>query len=306
MTQPGIPNDYSLSTSCYGDRLETIEDQAFATVAMGFRRMELGLAEEPVPLNGFQDSRRETGIEVRSMVVGCLDSRSSAMTGTRLGSLDRDERAQALLSCRRHIRIASEYECPVVILRGSQVEDSKLSAAADDLHARLVEEGPDEGLVKKVQAHVARVARSSQGQIDHFCRSIHKLMGEFPGVTIAVEAGMHYNDLFGYETIGWMLEDLGSQGLRYWHDTGRIFLRERAGLPPQGAWLDTFVPCMIGAHIHDSDGLLCEMPPGTGEVDFKLLSEYLPKEVERVIEVNSRHPRAEILGAVQLLEGLGI
>jgi len=306
LTQPGIPNDYSLSTSCYGDRLETIEDQAFATVAMGFRRMELGLAEEPVPLNGFQDSRRETGIEVRSMVVGCLDSRSSAMTGTRLGSLDRDERAQALLSCRRHIRIASEYECPVVILRGSQVEDPKLSAAADDLHARLVEEGPDEGLVKKVQAHVARVARSSQGQIDHFCRSIHKLMGEFPGVTIAVEAGMHYNDLFGYETVGWMLEDLGSQRLRYWHDTGRIFLRERAGLPAQGDWLDTFGSSMIGAHIHDSDGLLCEMPPGTGEVDFKLLSEYLPKDAERVIEVNSRHPRAEILAAVQTLEDLGI
>ena len=70
--------------------------------------------------------------------------------------------------------------------------------------------------------------------------------------------------------------------------------------------MDTFGSCMIGAHIHDSDGLLCAMPPGTGEVDFKLLSEYLPKEVERVIEVNSRHPRAEILGAVQILEGLGI
>jgi hypothetical protein len=117
---------------------------------------------------------------------------------------------------------------------------------------------------------------------------------------------MHYNDLFGFETIGWMLEDLGSQGLRYWHDTGRIFMRERAGLSAQGQWLDTFGSSMVGAHIHDSDGLLCEMPVGKGEVDFKLLSEYLPKEAERVLEVNSRHPRAEILAAVQTLESLGI
>lgn len=306
MTQPGIPNEYSLSTSCYGDRLRTIEDQAFATVAMGFRRMELGLAEEPVPLNGFQDSRRETGIEVRSMVVGCLDSRASAMTGTRLGSLDRDERAQALLSCRRHIRIAAQYECPIVILRGCEVENAKLSAAADELHTRLVAEGPEEALVEEVQAHVAKVARTSHNQIDHFCRGIHKLLGEFEGVTIAVEPGMHYNDLFGHETIGWMLEDLGGQGLRYWHDTGRVFLRERAGLPPQGVWLDSFVSSMVGVHIHDSDGVLCEMPPGKGEVDFQLLSEYLPKDAERVIEVNSRHPRAEILAAVQTLESLGI
>lgn len=273
---------------------------------MGFRRMELGLAEEPVPLNGFHDSRRETGIEVRSMVVGCLDSRSSAMTGTRLGSLDRDERAQALLSCRRHIRIAAQYECPVVILRGCQLEDEKLTLAADTLHARLVEEGPEEEVINDVQAHVSKVARKSQSQIDHFCRGIHKLITEFPGVTIAVEAGMHYNDIFGHETIGWMLEDLGGQGLRYWHDTGRIYMRERAGLPSQGDWLDTFGSNMVGAHIHDSDGVFCEMPVGKGGVDFKLLAEYIPKEAERVLEVNSRHPRAEILAAVQTLESLGV
>ena len=273
---------------------------------MGFRRMELGLAQEPIPLNGFHESRRETGIEVRSMVIGCLDSRSSAMTGTRLGSLDIDDRAQALLSCRRHIRIAAQYECPTVILRGSQVENPKLSVAADDLHNRLVESGPDEALVKEIAEHVAKVARSSQSQVDHFCRGIHKLIAEFPGVTIAVESGMHYNDLFSYETTGWMLEDLAKQGLRYWHDSGRVYMRERAGLPPQGQWLDSFANCLVGAHIHDSDGVLCEMPPGKGDVDFKLLAEYLPKEAEKVIEVNSRHPRAEILAAVQTLNSYGI
>ena len=48
------------------------------------------------------------------------------------------------------------------------------------------------------------------------------------------------------------------------------------------------------------------MPPGKGAVDFQLLAEYLPKDAERVIEVNSRHPRAEILAAVQALGSLGV
>ena len=39
---------------------------------MGFRRIELGLLDAPVKLNGFEDSRRETGIAVRSIVAGCL------------------------------------------------------------------------------------------------------------------------------------------------------------------------------------------------------------------------------------------
>ena len=46
MTQPGIPNEYVFSTTCFGPRLRTIEDQAFSAVAMGFRRLELGLSHE--------------------------------------------------------------------------------------------------------------------------------------------------------------------------------------------------------------------------------------------------------------------
>jgi hypothetical protein len=43
------------------------------------------------------------------------------------------------------------------------------------------------------------------------------------------------------------------------------------------------------------------MPVGTGEVDFKLLGEYLPKNAERVLEIGPRHGRAEILASVQYL-----
>ena len=70
LTQPGIPNHFSLSTTCYGTRLKSIEDQAFAAVAMGFRRLEIGILDVPVVLNGFEESRRETGIAVRSLVAG--------------------------------------------------------------------------------------------------------------------------------------------------------------------------------------------------------------------------------------------
>ena len=80
VTQPGIPNDLVLSTSCYGPRLSTIEDQSFSAVAMGFRRLELGLSVQPVDLQGWEDSTRETGIRVDSVVVGALKPRSEEMS----------------------------------------------------------------------------------------------------------------------------------------------------------------------------------------------------------------------------------
>jgi hypothetical protein len=47
------------------------------------------------------------------------------------------------------------------------------------------------------------------------------------------------------------------------------------------------------------------MPPGSGEVDFKLVHGYVGKNVERVLEIDARHGRAEILNAVQFLLGRG-
>lgn len=305
MTQPGIPNEYSLSSSCFGSRLRTIEDQAFATVAMGFRRMELGLADSPVPLNGFEDSRRETGIAVRSIICGCLDPRNETMSGTRLGSLQADQRERALISVRRHIRLAQQYGCPTVVLRGCAVEDDGLKHEGDALHTRLVHQGPSEPLGDDIRAFVAKVQKKGHKQIEHLCRSIHTLRKEFPETRIALEPGMHYNDLLSFEAMGWVLEDLATRGLHYWHDTGRVHLRERAGLPPQGAWLDAYAGRMIGVHLQDSAEGLCEMPPGAGEVDFKQVASYLTKDVERVLEINPRHGRTEILGSVHFLVNAG-
>ena len=305
MTQPGIPNDYTLSTSCFGSRLRTIEDQAFASVAMGFRRIELGLSENPVPLNGFEDSRRETGICVPSMVAGCLDPLSQGASGTRLGSCDDELRERSINAVRRHVRIAEEYACPIVILRGCAVEDAEICARAVKLGRRLEEEELDEDLAAEVAAFVAEVQRKGQPQIEHLCRSIHTLSSEFPDTKFAIEPGPSFVDILNFEAVGWTLDDLSRQGLGYWHDTGGLHLREDAGLPSQARWLDAYGSRMLGVHLQDAAEGEAQMPPGMGEVDFGAVVEHLPKKAERVLEIHSRHGRAEILAAIQFLANLG-
>lgn len=301
MTQPGIPNDYALSTSCYGTRLKTIEDQAFAAVAMGFRRLELGRSDALVKLNGFEDARRETGICVRSIVAGCLDPRGEGGSGLKLGSLSEDQREQAINSVRRHIRLAQKYGCPVVIIRGCELEDKALIDEAEKLNARILREGPTDELKATVRDLVVRVTKKGQRQVDHLCRSLHQLQTEFPETKLAIETGENFSDLMNFETVGWVLEDLKQHGLAYWHDTGRIQARERAGMHTQGQWLDAYAPKMLGVHLQDSAEGVAEMPPGAGQVDFKLVAGYVPRTAEKVVEINPRHGRGEILAAVQFL-----
>lgn len=301
MTQPGIPNEYSLSTSCYGTRLATIEAQAFAAVAMGFRRIELGLSESPVPLTGFEESRRETGITVNSLVAGCLNPLAEHMSGTKLGSMDSELRDRALLSCRRHIQLAEKYTCPTVILRGCEIEDSTLRREAEGLRETFDEQGPEEEINAKVVDFVARAQKSGQGQVEHLCRSIHTLRQEFPDVRLAVEPGRTFIDILNFEAMEWVLDDLARRGLSYWHDTGAVHRRQQAGLPGQGDWLEKFGQSMVGVHLQDAVDAESEMPPGLGAVDFKLVSEFMPATIEKVVEINPRHGRSEILASVQLL-----
>lgn len=307
MTQPGIPNDLVLSTSCYGPRLRTIEDQAFSAVAMGFRRLELGLSATPSELNGWEDSARETGVKVDSVVVGALNPMREAMSGSLLGSNDPDERERALNSTRRHVRVAQGLGAPIVVVRGCAVGAKPLSGEAQKLSLDL-DEADEDGLEAAQQAvctFVHKVQRKGQRQLEHFCRSLHTLGREFPDMSIAVEPGKHFNDLLNFEAMQWCLDDLAAEGVGYWHDVGRIHQRGLAGLPNQGVWLDTFSSRMVGVHLQDANKVEAEMPPGMGEVDFKLVAEYVPSDVPHVMEVGPQHGRAEVLAAVQFLMGFG-
>jgi sugar phosphate isomerase/epimerase len=305
VTQPGIPNEYSLSTSCYGTRLATIEDQAFGAVAMGFRRIELGLSEVPVSLNGFEETRRETGVSVVSVVAGFLNPRSENMSGTKLGSLDPELRERALFSCRRHAQLAERYGASTVVLRGCEVESERLRTQAEVLQERLLEEGPSDAVQVAFADFVTRSQRSSQLQVEHLCRSIHELCLEFPEIRFAIEPGGSFIDILNFEAMGWVLEDLSRQGPGYWHDTGAVQLRQRVGLPGQGAWLEQYGDHLVGIHLQDSSEDESEMPPGLGEVDFKLVAEYVPSAAEKVIDIGPRHGRSEILAAVQFLSDRG-
>lgn len=305
MTTPGIPNDYSLSTTCFGARLPTIQDQIFAAVGMGFRRIELGLSESPPSMEGLDDSKRETGVTIPSMMAGCRDPMNGSMAVERLGSLHREECERGLNSIRRHVRLARAWGCNTVVVRGNKVEVPALVLEA----AKLIEERDEFGLEPELKERfvtfVQRVEESAQPQIEQFCRSLHILTTEMPDTIFAIEPGRDIDDLLSFEATRWVLDDLQKRGIKYWHDVGPIHLRQTLGLPHQGEWLDAFGARMVGIHLQDAAADEVELPIGLGEVDFQGLKDYVPKHAERVLQVDSTHGRAEVLTSVRALVDLG-
>ena len=266
---------------------------------MGFRRIELGLHEAPPSMDGLDESRRETGVTIPSMVVGCRDPLNGSMAVEGLGSLVPEECERAMNSVRRHVRLAQRWACNTIVVRGAKVEDVVLRRESEGLSQRIARGGENGELKEDVQSFTRRMQRKAYKQIEQFCRSLHSLAQESPMTIFAVEPGREIDDLIGFEAMGWVLDDLPN--LKYWHDVGSIHQRERIGLPPQGQWLDAYSARMLGLHLQDASDEEAELPIGTGQVDFKLIAEYMPKGAERVLEIGPRHGRAEILASVQYL-----
>lgn len=307
MTQPGIPNQFVLSTSCFGPRLRKIEDQAFSAVAMGFRALELGLSATPSDLLNFEDASRETGITVDAVVVGALKPMTPDMSGTKLGSADPDNREMALNSVRRHIRAAHQLGANTVIVRANSVEDGKLRTKAADLLEKGLGIDADgrEDFGEELRKFVEKLQQRGQKQIEHLCRALHTLRKEFPGTRIAIEPGEKLDDLLGFTATGWVLEDLDDPYVGYWHSTARCYSRESKGLIDQGQWLDAYASKMFGVHLTDATEEESGLPPGLGAVDFRLVAEYCSTATLRVVDVHPHHGRAEVLGSVSYLIGVG-
>lgn len=277
----------------------------FAAVAMGFRQLELGLSEDPPRLNGYEDARRETGLHVTSVVAGCLKPQNEKMTCRDLASTVDDEREQALNSVRRHIHLAQRIGAPMVLIRGSALSDARLKQESHDLAHDLARNGVGEELSEKIRVFTQKVQKKGHRQIEHLCRSLHQLRQEFPETRLAIEPGPGLDDLLNFDVVGWVLEDLARHDVGYWHDVGHSHLRERAGLATQAQWLEAYASRMVGIHLQDAAEEEADMPPGLGEVDWKLVASYVPRDAARVVEVGPRHGRTEVLSCVQFLVDKG-
>jgi sugar phosphate isomerase/epimerase len=103
----------------------------------------------------------------------------------------------------------------------------------------------------------------------------------------------------------YIIEDLKSPRIAYWHHTAHSYLQESLGLVAEGAWLGELKDRTAGIHLHDARGIDGYLPPGIGEVDFKLLRESLPQEALRVLDLAPESGREAFRMGIMELRRMG-
>jgi len=88
----------------------------------------------------------------------------------------------------------------------------------------------------------------------------------------------------------------------YWHDTGHAQLKHRLGLLDHREHLEKMSPRLIGFHLHDvsAEGRDHQVP-GSGEIDFAMIREFIEPHHTLVAELSPRLTKDEVIASRDFL-----
>jgi len=118
-------------------------------------------------------------------------------------------------------------------------------------------------------------------------------------IFIGLENRFYYHEIPIPEDLDKIFNKFNDIHLGYWHDIGHCEVNKRLGFfNSHHDFLKPFKNKLIGMHLHDVKGLEDHFAPGTGEVDFNILKQYIHNGLFLTIEV---HPKVKI---TQLKDGV--
>lgn len=103
------------------------------------------------------------------------------------------------------------------------------------------------------------------------------------------------------------MEHFRDKNVYYWHDTGHARVARKLGLVDSDeSFLKEYSDKLLGIHLHDIIGFSDHRSPGTGEINFEIISSYLNHHTIKVLEPHDISSREEVIASLSYLQDLGI
>ena len=206
---------------------------------------------------------------------------------------------------REAVALAQHLGCRDVILEPGVVPP------ADDGPVDLALAG--EWDQERLEAHATRRRRFLEQALDRACRALHRWTRSWPEMRFCLTPSRHVGGLGEPQALAAIFEDLGRavarQGLAYWHDTAAAACRQARLQEPSGEFLEKFCKRLAGITLGDPGDDRAYLPPGTGGVDYPLLSNYRQRSAKAlpvVVELDPGVVPAELPGIHAFLNKFGL
>ncbi len=271
-------SDVALSTMWAIGRFDRLADFFQAGRELGFARFELNHGINSAMLEGLSLDGMITSIHEP-----CPADISAATLKARnwlISAPDEEGRRLGVLAVRRSIDLAHQLGVRVVIVHPGRVDidpavESELlclyreGRAGEPAYAQA-RERLKAARVALVEIHVRQVRRSLL-ELAEYAAPL--------GVHLALENRYHYQEIPLPDELDELLTLGCGEEIGYWHDVGHAHVLETMGFCTHEEWLRRFAGQIIGVHLHDVVGIDDHLPVGMGQVDWDMVSRYLPGNV---------------------------
>ena len=219
-----------------------------------------------------------------------------------ISSPDEDCRQQGVTSVKHSIEMAEKYHVKTVVVHAGHV-------SMDMTHERKLRELYQAGLKESSEYQETKnlLQETRLKQIGPRWEAVIKSLKELMqyaaqyGVRLGLENRYHYFDIPTQDEMSELLALGDAEQLGFIYDVGHATVMERLGFFPSEPWLQRFGERIYGTHLHDVIGLSDHQAPGMGEVDFRKVARYLPKEAFRTVEVMSFNTPEQVKNGMNLL-----
>lgn len=305
---PEVDNpDYyaSLSTMWARNKFPSLNDFFLAASRLGFQEIEL---------NHQMNSELLSSVDLRKYKISSIHEPCPADVSVEtlkqhdwmISSPDEDCRQQGMAAVKRSIELAGTLSVPVVVVHAGHVS---LNLILEKKLRTLVENrmtGSDE-----YQEIKSLMVKKRHELIGPCFEAVEKSVKELlpyaikQGVRLGLENRYHYFDIPTQDEMSHLLDLAEPEWLGFIYDIGHATALERLGFFSNEIWLKRFGSRIIGTHLHDVIGISDHKVPGLGDVDFKMVAGYIPKEAFRTMEVLSINTPEQVRNGLKKLVDTG-
>ena len=279
--------DASLSSMWARNKFSKLGDFFLAAERFGFSKIELNHQVDSGMLSRV-DLKKYTISSIHEPCPADIPVETLKARDWMISSPDEDCRQQGVASIKRTIELAGSLSVRTVVVHAGHVSlDMVLEKKLRSLYGEgLIESAVYEEVkslmmdrrLKLIGPRLEAVGKSLKELLDFACRF---------EVRLGLENRYHYFDIPTQDELSALLELAEPDRLGFTYDVGHSMAMDRLGFYPNEMWLKRFGGRILGAHLHDVIGISDQYAPGLGEVDFRMVAGYLPKEAFRTIEVMS-------------------
>lgn len=291
----------SLSTMWAMDNYPRLSDFFEGARRLGFSAIELNHLIDSSMLEGINLSQ----YKFSSLHEPCPADHSTDELKKRdwlISSTDEKNRRLGVQAIRRSIDLAHQLNVPIIVTHCGTI--SNLSGLEKKLrHLFNDGVGESEEYQEVKQYFMEGRAKLTGPHIDAVKKSLLELLehaNQF-NIKIGLENRYHYYDIPSLEEMGELLALGSPDQLGFIYDVGHAQTLDRLGFFPHEEWLHRYASRIIGAHLHDVIGINDHYAPGLGEVDFKMVTSYLPENCTKVLEIHGGNSYQQIKNGLSFL-----